>query len=304
VTLPVVHQPSDHPYTRRLPGWRTPAPVWEPAALATREVRIVHLHFGFEALEPDDVSSWIDELRAHDIRLVYTAHDLDNPHVSDQRRHRRLLELVVGAADRVLTLTRPAAEALASLGATVAVVPHPHVVPLRRMIRRHHGSAGALYVHAATCRPNLDVDLLVDVAARLAPVGLSVHLRLPLDARGSELASRLGSIPGVRLDLTTRLDDAALWDRIDRASALFLPYRWGTHSGLLEAGRDLATPVLATPISTLIDQGAMALDPLDPIGSLERCRGLPPTSIVDRLQQRRHVVGAHRRLYRELLGSA
>jgi hypothetical protein len=205
----------------------------------------------------------------------------------------------------VLTLTGRAAAELTSLGATVTVVPHPHVVPLRRMVCRHHRSRGALYVHAATCRPNLDVELLVSVAARLAPVaGLRVHIRSPLDDRRGELATRLGSIPGVALDLSARLDDAALWDRIDRASAVLLPYRWGTHSGLLEAGRDLATPVLATPISTLIDQGATALDPQDPIGSLERCRGLPSTSIVERLMQRRHVVAAHRRMYRELLGAA
>jgi hypothetical protein len=305
VTLPVVHHPSDHPYTRRLPGRRTSTPVWKPGALAGQGIRIVHLHFGFETLEPRDVSSWIAELRAHNIRLVYTAHDLDNPHLIDQRGHRRLLELVVGAADRVLTLTGRAAAELTSLGATVTVVPHPHVVPLRRMVCRHHRSRGALYVHAATCRPNLDVELLVSVAARLAPVaGLRVHIRSPLDDRRGELATRLGSIPGVALDLSARLDDAALWDRIDRASAVLLPYRWGTHSGLLEAGRDLATPVLATPISTLIDQGATALDPQDPIGSLERCRGLPSTSIVERLMQRRHVVAAHRRMYRELLGAA
>jgi hypothetical protein len=280
-------------------------PVWDPAALARRGIRVVHLHFGYEMLDPGQLSSWIDELHAHRVSLVYTAHDLDNPHLVDQRRHRQLLELVVGAADVVLTLTDHAARQLAAIGATAVVVPHPHVVPLRRMLRRRRRTGGSMYVHAATCRPNFDIDLLVRVATRVAPTtGLRVHVRTPFDVRRAELAARLGPIAGVHLEACERLDDAALWHRIGHASAVVLPYRWGTHSGLLEAARDLATPVLAAPIGALVEQGATALDPDDPLGSLDRSRGRPPISVVDRLRQRRHVVRTHERLYRDLLGAA
>ena len=108
--------PARPPVHRRLPGRRTPTPVWDPAALAAQGIRIIHLHFGFEMLDVGHLSSWIDEVRAHRIRLVHTVHDLDNPHLTDQRRHRELLELVVGSADLVCTLTADAATSAGAAG--------------------------------------------------------------------------------------------------------------------------------------------------------------------------------------------
>ena len=41
---------------------------------------------------------------------------------------------------------------------------------------------------------------------------------------------------------------------------MLLPYRWGTHSGLLEAAHDLGTPVLAPAFGGFGDQGATTYD--------------------------------------------
>ena len=49
---------------------------------------------------------------------------------------------------------------------------------------------------------------------------------------------------------------------------MVLPYRWGTHSGLLEAAHDLGTPTLAPAFGGYADQGAHVVDAADLAGSV------------------------------------
>lgn len=276
--------------------------VWDPVAVAASGASIVHLHFGFEHLGEEELASWLDGLRVHRLRLVLTVHDLDNPHLVDQRPYRRLLGQLVARADALITLTRSAAALLARThGREAAVIPHPHVVPLPDLRRR----AGAerprrgVYVHAATCRPNLDVDLVEQLAGAADQCGgVRLHLRSPLCPVAERLAASCGRRRGVELDVRARLTDDELWDRLHGADAVLLPYRWGTHSGLLEAAADLGTPCLAPPIGGFVDQGATALDPDDLVGSLRRATAALPALIRrDRAAERRAIVDAHERIY-------
>ena len=96
-----------------------------------------------------------------------------------------------------------------------------------------------------------------------------------------------------------RLGDDELWDRLGGAELVLLPYRWGTHSGLLEAAHDLGTPVLAPAFGGFADQGAHVYHG-DPAARVARAIAAPPTvTVEDRRRARRRLRTAHRRLHAE-----
>lgn len=89
----------------------------------------MHVHFGFDALDPQTLTRCIEQLRAHGKPLEYTVHDLYNPHQQDRRAHLELLNVLIPAADALITLTDgAAAEILRQWGRETFVLPHPYVV--------------------------------------------------------------------------------------------------------------------------------------------------------------------------------
>ena len=97
---------------------------------------VFHLHFGFDARSPADLDELVAALRRRGKPLVFTVHDLRNPHHLDREAHDRHLDVLVPAADALITLTQgAAAEIRARWGREAVVVPHPHVVPLDVMRR-------------------------------------------------------------------------------------------------------------------------------------------------------------------------
>lgn len=304
----VAHHPADHPYVRHLAApdadtrpEASPS-VWNVDRLRGEGIKVVHLHFGFEHLPPAELARWVDAIDAAGIALVHTVHDLDNPHLTDQRSYHRSIAILVGAASVVLTLTPAAAAMIEQRYRRRAVtVPHPHIVPLDRLERsdRHDTPPRqGVYVHAATLRPNFDVELVEALAEAANPVGgLRVHVR---DSASPQLRHRLERL-GQRLASVTvepRLDDDTLWDRIASVRLLVLPYRWGTHSGLIEAGRDLGTPTLAPGFGGYEDQGAVRLDRNRLAECVRRAIASPPTvTAAGRRRQRHEAVSIHRRIY-------
>lgn len=264
----VRHHPHVHPYVTNLwgpsPGFPA-APIWDVDALAADGVRIVHLHFGFEQRTAAELSTWIEQLRRRRIALVHTVHDLDNPHLVDQDGFHRGVGVLVDASDAVTTLTPAAATViLRRHGRESTVIAHPHVVALAEMSARRHRWARrrGVYVHVATGRPNLDlavVDALVAGADR--PVHVHCRTTAPPDTLGH--LRRLACRRHIHLDVDERPSDGRLWDRLGGAELVVLPYRWGTHSGLLEAATDLGTPVLAPRFGGYGDQGAHTYAPDD-----------------------------------------
>lgn len=65
------------------PGASQPAQWWPPRWLDPRYVRtriteidVLHVHFGFESIDYDDLVAVTDVLAAHGVPLVVTVHDL------------------------------------------------------------------------------------------------------------------------------------------------------------------------------------------------------------------------------------
>lgn len=318
--LRVAHVPSHHPYVDHL-GFETrigltavEVDVWDLDRLAAAGIDVVHMHFGFERFDAEALATWVTGLRRARIALVYTVHDLDNPHLIDQTPHHVAVEMLTARADAVVTLTPWAARELRRRTEVDAcVMPHPHVVALDEL-RRHRTAprpvARGVYVHAGTLRPNLDPTLLEYVAGRAPAIGgLRVHVRVGRggehpDAGESLWLSRLASMDGVALETTARLCDDELWNRITAARCVLLPYRWGTHSGILEAARDLGVAVVAPANAGYGDQGAVTFgDRYDCVRRLQSIRAHAPIALGERLQQRRCLGLAHERIYRRAVAN-
>ncbi len=269
--LRIASVPTDHVYVRhlssvsgahavvRLPdppvagavaGQWWPSPVLDPAWLHRNaaDFDLVHLHFGFEHLSSSELVGFVASLSELGRPLVFTVHDLTNPHLVDQRPHAAALDVLVAAADAVLTLTPgAAAEISRRWGRRATALGHPHVVALERMAwprPRHEGFV--IGVHDKR-RANIDPAAVRD-----------------------ELTRTVAELPGavVHPGHPHRLSDAELWDHLADLDVLVLPYRFGTHSGFVEACYDLGTTVVAARTGFLAEQQPLLSYDLDEPGSL------------------------------------
>ena len=115
----------------RSSGW-TPDPLFSRRYLERHAPGLdaVHLHFGFDHLTPGQLEEFLAVLAGHRVPLLYTLHDLRNPHHDDPRRHHEHLRLLLAAAAEVITLTDAAATACEQrYGRRPLVVPHPSTLP-------------------------------------------------------------------------------------------------------------------------------------------------------------------------------
>lgn len=275
---PVVHLP-DPPVPGAPAGQWWPSPVLDPAWVHRNAAAqdVLHLHFGTEGRSTPELAAWLRAVREAGLPLVHTVHDIDHPHLVDQTRHREHLALLVAAADGLLTLTEGAAAVVErDLGRRPLVVPHPHMAPLELIGRRHPAAPGPLRVgvHLKSLRTNLAplplLPALVEAAGAARASGTEVVLEVRahpevLDPAAPRHDARVAAwwrdvaaaqVPWVSLVLSPRLPDAALWDYLAGLDVSVLPYGWGTHSGWVEACRDLGVRVLAPDVGHLAEQGA------------------------------------------------
>ncbi|WP_324792659.1 glycosyltransferase [Streptomyces cyaneofuscatus] len=102
---------------------------------------VFHLHFGFDAQTPAALQELLAALRRNGKPLVYTVHDLVNPHHVDEGEHQAQLDVLIPGADRLITLTPGAAQEIAARwGRTATVLPHPHVVEPEGLVRPRPGT--------------------------------------------------------------------------------------------------------------------------------------------------------------------
>ncbi|WP_344113167.1 glycosyltransferase [Terrabacter aerolatus] len=246
------------------PGW-----VDEHAG----EFDVMHVHFGFDAVSPDELADVVASLRRHRRPLVVTVHDLRNPHHHDRALHDAQLGVLLDAADAVLTLTPgAAAEIELRWGRAARVVPHPHVVEEPRLSQpRVAGSGFVIGVHAKSLRAGMDplpvieeiVATLPDLPGARLRVDAHTDVMTPghprhvtdLEPRLRELAAR----DEVDLHVHDYFSDDELWDYLQSLDVSVLPYRFGTHSGWLEACHDLGTTVVAPDCGHYADQGPCLL---------------------------------------------
>lgn len=259
-----------------------------PLELAARRAtgtRLVHLHWVFGFALPGSARSgvlrrlslawftlWLRTVRALDLRLVWTVHNVlpHTPVFADDAAARRTL---VAACDLVLVHSPSALAELAALDAVPrrsAVVPHGPLGPA--------AAAGPLRVPGAGDGPRQflffgqihdykGVEDLLAAFAELPPetaARLTVAGQCPdpaLAARLRALAGRCGGRVTLRLG---RVPDAEVTPLLAAADVVVLPYRRITTSGsamlALAHGRPLIAPDLPTlaelppPATTVYDR--------------------------------------------------
>ncbi|WP_158544766.1 glycosyltransferase [Blastococcus sp. TF02-9] len=338
----VLHVPADHGYVAHLAddrvpgiasvalpgddgGWR-PSPALEAAWVDAHAGRfdVLHVHFGFEGRIPGELRDLVAALRRTRRGLVLTVHDLENPHLPTQEGYARLLDVLVPAADAVVTLTPGAADEIAQRwGRSARVVPHPHVAPLAEIgLPRPQRPRRVVGLHLKSLRANLDaapvLRSLVEAVGRLPRTELRVDVHdevldpaFPRHDAGlaQELRAAAGS-GALDLRVHPRFDDAGLLDYLRGLDVSVLAYAHGTHSGWLELCADLGVPVVAGRVGFLHQQQPLVqVDLHDPAAlaeGLERALAPGPASAATapaRLAQRREIAVAHRELYREVVAA-
>ncbi|HEY0279161.1 MAG TPA: hypothetical protein VGC32_12920 [Solirubrobacterales bacterium] len=364
--------PADHPYVRhlgasggdaveRLPDEREPGRRgwWPPRMLEPDWVRanadafdVFHVQFGFDGRHPDQLRELVDLLAELGKPLVYTVHDLRNPNHSEHVLHGEQMAVLTDAADELVTLTDAAAALIERrFGRRAEVIPHPHVVPIELLEGRYAKPRGEnetprVGVHLKSMRANMIGVPLLRALTEEEGVGAA---RLRVDVHREIWEPRAPAFRGevrttlehlVRRDaldlaLHDYFSDLDLYDYLRSLDVAILPYRFGTHSGWLEACRDLGTSVVAPDCGCYADQGrgrvftyhcdeegfdggslrdalatalawrARATDEGDP--SLTNCgevRSGSPSSlatVVWRRDQRGRIAAAHEGLYRRVL---
>lgn len=312
------------------PGQWWPPAMLDPAWVRAHDFDLMHLHFGFDALDPRDLAALVDAVHETGRGFVQTVHDLRNPHHVDRRLHDEQLDALVPRADALLTLTPGAADEIRRRwGREATVVPHPHVVDLRTMAvaadcrARRRTGAFRVGLHVKSLRAGMApvrlLPTLADTVADLPDAVLQVNAHRDVMEGGARedvaLRGWLRSAAAEgRIDLRVHdfLPDKELWDYLGSLDLSVLPYRFGTHSGWLEACRDLGTTVLAPTCGYFAEQGPVLSyehdeDHID-LGSLDaavrRAHAERPrwgAGIDERRAQRRQVAAVHERVYAEVL---
>lgn len=311
-----------------------PPLMLNPAWVAGHDFDLMHLHFGFDARAPEDLQALVDALRERGRPLVYTVHDLRNPHHETAEAHDAQLDVLVPAADRLITLTAGARDEIRRRwGRKAVVLPHPHVVPLSTMGRlraqRSTWPRGPeersfrVGLHVKSLRPSMDpsrlLPTLVDTVRSLPRAVLQVNAHRDVMTPGStrhdpDLAGALRDHADAgRLELKVHdyLSDEALWTYLASLDVSVLPYRFGTHSGWLEACRDLGTAVVAPSCGYFQDQGPVLtyghdeahFDEASLVRALRDAYGgrLDEGGTAEERRRQRHAVAAgHDHVYRSL----
>jgi len=307
---------------------------WPPVMLQPEWVRshdfdLFHVQFGFDAWDPAELRRLVGTLSEQGKPLVHTVHDLRNPHHADRSLHDDQLAVLIPAADAVVTLTDGAAEEIRRRwGVEARVVPHPHVVPFERMARvgvRHEGAPFRVGLHIKSLRASMDpirlLPQLIATTRSLPNAILQVNGHRDVlertGARRHDALARLLTDGADRGDLELHvhdfLPDNLLWDYLEALDVSVLPYRFGTHSGWLEACRDLGTTVVAPSCGYYAHQGPVetylhdehSYDEQSLCDALVRAHaaGPPsPVSVEERRAQRQEIATAHKQIYQRLLG--
>ena len=170
-------------------GRMVPGGWWPPLMLDPRwiglhhnEFDVFHVHFGFDAIGPEVLADVMQALRTYGKPLVYTVHDLRNPHHRHPAAHAELQDILVPAAQALITLTAGAAEAIERRwGRQPTIARHPHVVDRARIeAPRAPSERFVVAVHVKSLRSNMDpvpvLDSLATTIAQLPSAVLQINV--------------------------------------------------------------------------------------------------------------------------------
>ncbi len=350
-SIRVASIPSGHVYVRHLsdpaqddavtrlpdvvqPG-RDAGRWWPPAMLdadwiAANHERfdVFHVHFGFDAKSVEDLRDICAALDCAEVPLVLTVHDLRNPHHPDAELHDAQLTVLLESAAAVITLTAGAAERIfARWGRVAEVLPHPHVVDLETMsLSRPARDGYVVGLHAKSLRANMDVAAVAPVLAATVAGLPGARLRIDIHHEvfdpgahayapdvGDALRALAATSDHVELREHDYFSDEELWDYLRAIDVSVLPYRFGTHSGWLEACFDLGTAVVAPSCGFYAEQrpcmtyrhdeaGLDAASLSDAVRAAYERRPAPRADPRRRHEERQALAAAHRSLYARSLG--
>lgn len=307
-----------------------PPRMLSPDWIARHDFDIFHLHFGFDAVSSVDLKEVVSALRRRRKPLVYTVHDLRNPHHHDSGAHDAALNVLIPAADALITLTPGAATRIQQRwGRTARVIPHPHVVDFATMERasteraRRPTAPFRVGLHCKSMRAGMNpltvLPTLARTIAELPDAVLQVNAHRDVFDAGPRqhrslvaLLTELVRAGVAELAVHDYLNDAALWRYLADLDVSVLPYRFGTHSGWLEACRDLGTTVVAPSCGYYRDQGPVLsyghdeshvdLETLtQAIRTAYADRPQLGASVKERREQRRRIARAHQSVYAALV---
>lgn len=346
----VASVPESHVYVRhlmhpdvlgvvRLPdpvpadGRKVPGGWWPPVMLESEwvdrhhdEFDVFHVHFGFDSLTPHEMAEVLTRLQHHGKPIIYTVHDLRNPHHPESATHVALLDLIIPAADALVTLTPgAAAEIRRRWGRNSQVLPHPHVVPQPRLEAPRQSRDGfVIGVHMKSLRASMDPMPVIDALANQvtawpdATLQVNVHDEIfDIDSywyapNTATYVRDLVDAPQVDVRIHPYFSDDDLWGYLSSIDVSVLPYRFGTHSGWLEACHDLGTGVAAPDCGFYAEQRACSvfsfgehatLDPGSLVRAIEGFREAPPDRPTwrQRLAEREALALAHLDIYAAVL---
>jgi hypothetical protein len=264
-----VHRP-----TVQMPGSapRPPA-AFDPAWLERNlgDMQIVHVHALTPRTSAEQVRAAVKATRAAGRPLVVTAYHLSDPTGLDPAAYAEQLDVLIPAADQVITVTGSAAEEISRRWSVTAdVQPHPHAVDFVRM-RRERPAVGPtspylVGVHLGSLRLASDpvqVTAALAAAAQQTPgvrLVLFVHDHL-LDSDSTRYdpatireIDRLVTAAGGTLKAHRPMTDSQLWDNIFGLDAALLPPFFGSHSLWPEACFDLGTQAISPAASHVSQQ--------------------------------------------------
>jgi hypothetical protein len=291
---------------------------------------ILHVQFDFDVYTPAELREIISIVKARGIPLVFTVHDLRTTTRREPSEHEERLKILVSAADALITLTRGAAKEIArNWGRDALVVPHPHVVDFDTMgssqRRRDERRRAQWHVglHLRWLRANMDVGVvpvLAETIRQLPMAVLDVFIHqdaldnLDMNSSFTSYLRDASATGDLRLHPHEEMTNPELWDSLTGLDATVLPYRFGTHSGWLEACRDLETTVVVPSCGYYVEQGPTLSYRVDDSGDLCRAslraavreayhrRPALGATVPERWEQRQQIAAAHECLYRSLLG--
>jgi hypothetical protein len=246
---------------RTVPGGWWPPLMLEPGWVSGNHHRfdVCHIHFGFDAIGPEVLTDVVQELKRYDKPLIYTVHDLRNPHHREPDTHTEQQDVLLAAAHSVITLTPGAAGVIRrQWNRSPHVLPHPHVLDRAAIERpREHGERFVVGVHAKSLRASMDplpiIDALAAAVAELHRAVLQIDMHDEIfDPDNHWYAPQVGdailsyrSADHVEVRVHPYFTDDELWEYLTSLTVSVLPYRFGTHSGWLEACFDVGTAVIA-----------------------------------------------------------
>ena len=314
-------------------GRRVPGGWWPPAMLDADWIAahhdtfdVFHVHFGFDAKTPDELRAVAGALERAGVPLVVTVHDLRNPHHPSPELHDAQLGVLIEHAAAVITLTpgaareiaarwgrrrdRPAAPARRGLGHDGSSSPRPRRVrgrAARQERAGQHGRDGRRRRAGGGGGALPGARLQINVHHEVFEPGSHYH--------DPETGEALRQLAGEHVEVREHeyFSDDELWAYLSSLDVSVLPYRFGTHSGWLEACVDLGTAVIAPSCGFYAEQQPLfeyrhdetGLD----AGSLaaavrRRVRRAPArrASVVERREQRRALSAAHEALYARVIG--